>query len=137
MEQCQEDGGSVRGEDDHMNYQIELIEPMVGESIIPDETEIRLDEAHESENDKNDEFLEEQPIELKIPESVADLENCEQFTCSMCNMTFTSIIEHVREYHDDQQIIIEASYFLFINRNPNILWFQVHLANFYLKANIS
>lgn len=133
MEQVQEDG-TVRDGDDPLNYDIELIQPM-DEEIMQEESEIQMEEVQETENPKNDEFFDEQPIELKIPENVTDIqnlnENCEHFSCSTCDITFTSVMEHIEAYHDGQQVIIEASNF--INLHPSTIGYKSILTIFTIE----
>lgn len=68
-------------------------------------------------NFKKENILEKVEINQEAEGSVEENENKseddEEYTCSACNVRFTSICEHIRQFHNGEEVVVEVSILLF------------------------
>lgn len=60
-------------------------------------------------------IVDKEETNLKAEDSVEENEmksdEEEEYTCSACNVRFTSICEHIREFHNGEEVVVEVSIF--------------------------
>lgn len=77
---------------------------------------VRSNDSNESNKDNEDVSNETTDMDAENlteeNEEVGDEIDEEVYSCSSCGVSFTSIVEHIQEYHAGQEVVIEVRYFI-------------------------
>lgn len=57
--------------------------------------------------------------EGSVGENELKSEDEEEYTCSACNVRFTSICEHIREFHNGEEVVVEVSISFYLSVEDN------------------
>lgn len=90
-------------QDDNEND--DLLVAMDGKNLHDDDTVYIMDDAsQETMEDENQEYIVEEEDLEQQEEDIEDLYNC-----NVCGMNFTSIDDHIQNYHSDQDVILDVA----------------------------
>lgn len=73
-----------------------------GHEEVLDETNHK-EELYEEITEQDEDLIEELQTEPETEEK-------DMYTCNLCQVNFYSIDDHVAQYHEDQQVIVEVSW---------------------------
>lgn len=71
----------------------ELMEMVDGGIQFEDSEMLEIKKEHDQSNEKEQE----------------DAESDVMYSCSTCGMSFASVLEHIKEYHDGQEVVLEMA----------------------------
>ncbi|XP_066597849.1 zinc finger protein 555-like isoform X2 [Prorops nasuta] len=78
-------------------------------TILPDTTHLlegTEGELIQMDDINNVEELDEAAL-LEVKQELCEMESEALYSCSTCGMSFNSVLEHIKEYHDGQEVVLE------------------------------
>lgn len=55
-----------------------------------------------------DAVVEDPKADAEAEEIVLQEETVEAYSCNTCKVTFSSVMEHIQNYHNDQEVVVEV-----------------------------
>lgn len=88
------------------NENEDLLIEMDGKNLHDDDTVYIMENAYEeNDDDENHEYIVEEDEEMEQPEEEME----DLYNCNVCGMNFTSIDDHIQNYHSNQDVILDVA----------------------------